>query len=115
MTLIPIPHMAELLKGNAALPSGAIPICRTEQSLICLRADQEWIAVEVATMGNDPQVTVAPRAIQRQVIDCLIERFMGQKGMAIHLGLSQRTIEAYRNGRARMTSQNAYKIACSLC
>jgi hypothetical protein len=114
MTLIPIPHMAELMKGNAPLPAGAIPLCHTGKSLICLRADQEWIAVEIATMGENPQITVAPRSIQREVLDCMIERFRGQKELAMHLGASPRTIEAYRNGRARMTNKVAYMLALAL-
>jgi hypothetical protein len=102
-------HHAPYLAGEHKLPAGAVPLVTDKPgTVICQTTPHYWIRWHEGT-GKIDQLPLA--ATQKAVVACLIAAFGGRKTMAAKLYMSERTIEAWSQGRIPLTCKAAHDIA----
>lgn len=111
MQFRPIKNPARFLDGRERLPAGATPLVEDVLSgLICLTPSGRWIRFQAQNIQALPEET------QKHVIDVLVNQLGGTSAaMAERLGVSPRTVEAWRSGKAALPPKAAYEIAQQLC
>lgn len=107
MKLSPITNYHRWLKGSAPLPAGAVPLAAEPSGgLICLMPTGRWIHWLGGVIASRPPET------QRDVMDVVVAALGGTAATAAAvLDVSPRTVEAWRSGRAALTTKAAYQIA----
>jgi len=106
MELQPIKNYHKWIKGAAPLPAGAVPLAGETAGLVCLMPTGRWI------MWLGGVITSRPPSTQRAVMEVVISRLGGTaSATADTLGVSPRTVEAWRSGKAPLPIKAAYLIA----
>lgn len=109
--MTPIHDARAFLNGAHRLPAGAIPLCYDETGgLICQTPNNQWIRWSELTR----KIEEMPQEIQRPVLRVLVDRLGGTQELAKKLGISTRTIETWRVGRAPLPCKAAENIAVLL-
>lgn len=104
----PITKIPEWLIGRRRLPAGALPLAtETGMQMICLMPTGRWIRWWPA----DSLIQQMPPDTQKAVMLVLIEQLGGSTAKAAEkLGVSTRTVEAWRQGKNPLPIGKAYEI-----
>lgn len=96
------------LVGRHPLPAGAVPLA-TDQAgaLVCQTPHARWIRWWPATRS----IESVPRSIQKLVLTAVCQRLGGTLKTGETLGVSPRTIEAWRSCRMPLPIKAAEQIA----
>jgi DNA-binding XRE family transcriptional regulator len=107
--MTPIPHLARHLAGRHPLPAGAVPLASDKPgSLVCMMPCGRWIRWWPGTRSIEPM----PPETSKAVAAMLVEHLGGTSARAaVGIGVSTRTVEAWRSGRAKMALATALRIA----
>lgn len=107
MKLQPITNFARWIQGTAPLPAGAVPLAGdVPAGIICLMPSGSWIMWLGGVIRSRPPET------QRAVMEVVIGQLGGTAAStADALGVSARTVEAWRSGKAPLPIRAAYQIA----
>lgn len=106
MQLHPITSFVTWLQGTAPLPAGAIPLASESGGVICLMPTGRWIMWLANCIHPRPPET------QRAVMDVVIAQLGGTAAAAAgKLGVSPRTVEAWRSGKSPLPIKSAYALA----
>ncbi len=109
MTLKPISGFDRWIQGAAPLPAGAVPLAAETFGIICLMPTGRWIQWLGGVIASRPPET------QRAVMEAVIAQLGGTAAAtADRLGVSARTVEAWRSGKAPLPVKSAYAIAEAL-
>ncbi len=104
-------NMAKFFAGRTPLPAGAVPLAGEDDkisSCICLTPPGRWVRWWSGTRS----IESLPPSTQRDVIAVLVEQLGGTSAAAANtLGISARTVEAWRSGKAPLPIKAAYMIA----
>ena len=105
----PLPTITRHHHGRAPLPSGAVPLAEDAPgSSVCLMPTGRWIRWWPGTRSIESM----PPDTQKLVMGCIVAKLGGTAAKAAErLGVSTRTVEAWRCGRAPLPIQAAYAIA----
>ena len=96
------------LVGRHALPAGAIPLAADQPgSLVCQTPHHRWIRWWPGTRS----IESLPGTVQKQVLHAVVERFGSTVNTAAALGVSPRTVEAWRSCRIPLPIKAAEQIA----
>lgn len=106
MTFKPISGFDRWIQGTAPLPAGAVPLAAETFGIICLMPNGKWIHWLGGVIASRPAYT------QQEVLDVVISQLGGTAAAtADKLGVSARTVEAWRSGKAPLPIKAAYLIA----
>lgn len=106
MIFTPINNFDRWIQGTAPLPAGAVPMAAETFGIVCLMPTGRWIMWLGGVIHNRPNDT------QRGVMDSVISQLGGTAASAADkLGVSARTVEAWRSGKAPLPIKAAYLIA----
>lgn len=109
MTLKPISNFDKWTQGTAPLPAGAVPLAAETFGIVCLMPTGRWIMWLGGVIHSRPPNT------QRAVMEVIISQMGGTAAAtAEKLGVSPRTVEAWRSGKAPLTAKSAFAIAEAL-
>lgn len=99
---------AKYLAGKHRLPSGAVPMATDKPgSVLAVTPHGRWIRWWEGTSS----IESVPPGIQKVVVDALVEAMGGTSAtMAEALGISRRTVEAWRAGRIPLPAKSAENI-----
>lgn len=105
-------QLGKALKGYSPLPAGAIPLAEDKPgSMVCLMPTGRWVRWWPGTRSLES----LPAKIQQAVMDVVVEQLGGTAAAtAKNLGVSPRTVEAWRSGKAALPSKSAMGIAEAL-
>ena len=103
-----IKNLDSWTEGKQLLPAGAVPLAmRDEHTLICLMPNGEWIS----WVPKTPILGMMP-STQRHVIGFAIDNLGGTASkMAAALGVSRKTVEAWRGEYTQLPIAKAFQIA----
>jgi len=102
----PIRNFEKWLTGSSPLPAGAVPLAGENGGLVCLMPTGRWILWLGGVSSSKPDET------QKAVMETVVGQLGGTaESTAEALGVSRRTVEAWRSGRARLPIRSAYAIA----
>lgn len=106
MTLTPISNFDRWIQGTAPLPAGAVPLAAETFGIVCIMPTGRWIMWLGGVIYSRPSDT------QRGVMGVVISQLGGTAAAtADKLGISARTVEAWRSGKAPLPVKAAYLIA----
>jgi len=110
--IAPLKNASKLYGGSIRLPAGAVPLASDQYAgIVCLMPSGRWVRWWPT---ESLLQTMAPET-QSTVMSVLIGHFGGTAAtMALRLGVSVRTVEGWRSGRARLPIKPAYKITQAL-
>ena len=105
----PINKIAKYYIGHHRLPAGAVPLASENMAaIVCLTPPGRWIRWWPADGLSQP----LPATAQREVLETVIAQLGGTAASAAdRLGVSPRTVEAWRCGKAALPIRAAYEIA----
>lgn len=106
--MTPITNFEKWLQGQRKLPAGAVPLAADPVgSVVALTPYGDWIR-----WAGTLSIQSMPRDTQKGVMDVLVSQFGGTSAaMAERLGVSPRTVEAWRSGKSPLPISKAYEIA----
>lgn len=108
----PASNLSKALAGRTPLPAGAVPLAEDKPgSVICLMPSGRWLRWWPGTRSMESM----PEDTQRAVVDVLVSQLGGSAAKAGEaLGISPRTVEAWRSGKAPLPIKSAFAIAETL-
>jgi hypothetical protein len=102
---------AKYLAGKHRLPAGAVPLATDHPgSVIATTPHNRWLR----WWETDSRIEHAPNSIQKQVVTCICKALGGTQAMADTLGVSRRTVEAWRAVRIPVPPRAAETILRAL-
>jgi DNA-binding XRE family transcriptional regulator len=109
--IIPLDDLSQFFAGLTPLPSGAVPLAAERGKIsacVCLTPSGRWIRWWSGTRSMESM----PPETQREVVGMAVEQLGGTAAaMAERLGVSPRTVEAWRSGKSPLPIRVAYEIA----
>lgn len=106
----PLAAMEKSLSGANRLPAGVVPLATDKPgSMVVITAVGCWRRWWPGTRSYE---SMPHRETQRAVMAVLCEQMGGTSAdIAARLGVSPRTVEAWRQGKAALTAKAAIRIA----
>lgn len=104
----PITNFEKWLQGQRKLPAGAVPLAAEGAgSIVALTPFGRWIR-----WAGTISVQSMPFSTQKEVMEVLVDQLGGTSAkMAERIGVSPRTVEAWRSGKSPLPIAKAYEIA----
>lgn len=109
--IIPLDKLSRFFAGSTPLPAGAVPLAAESGKIsacVCLTPVGRWIRWWPGTRSMESM----PPETQAAVVGVLVGQLGGTaSAMAGQLGVSPRTVEAWRSGKSPLPIRVAYEIA----